>query len=68
MLLQARMRTLKEHADTLLDSILNHPNLTEPQVNQMSSSQKEDLRRRVKAADDVSHVPGHHDCVARTSP
>lgn len=55
--LQQKMRVLKNHADTLLDNILNHPNLTEPQINQMPSSQKEDLRRRVKVADDVSLTP-----------
>ena len=49
------MRNLKEHADSLLDSILNHPNLTEPQINQLSDDQKAELRRRVKTADDVSH-------------
>ena len=53
-LLQHKMRDMKNHADALLDNILNHPNLTEPQINQMPFSQKEDLRRRVKIADDVS--------------
>ncbi len=54
-MLQAKMRSLKAHADGLLDSILNHPNLTESQINQMNTTQKEELRLRVKAADDVSH-------------
>ncbi len=54
MLLQAQMRLLKRHADDLLDSILNHPNLTESQINQMDTKQKEELRLRVKAADDVT--------------
>jgi hypothetical protein len=58
MLLQAQMRLLKQHADDLLDSILNHPNLTEPQIHQMDTRQKEELRLRVKAADDVSQ-PAH---------
>ena len=58
MLLQAQMRLLKQHADDLLDSILNHPNLTAPQINQMDTKQKEELRLRVKAADDVSQ-PAH---------
>lgn len=53
MVLQQKMRDMKKHADTLLDNILNHPNLTEPQINQMPDAQKEDLRRRVKIADDV---------------
>ena len=53
-MLQHKMRDLKNHADTLLDNILNHPNLTEPQINRMPAHQKEDLRRRVKSADDVS--------------
>lgn len=58
MLLQAQMRLLKRHADDLLDSILNHPNLTEPQINQMDTKQKEELRLRVKAADNVNqHAP-----------
>ncbi|KAL3133563.1 hypothetical protein ABBQ38_007411 [Trebouxia sp. C0009 RCD-2024] len=51
--IQQKMRVMKNHADTLLDNILNHPNLTEPQITQMPLSQKEDLRRRVKVADDV---------------
>lgn len=51
---QHKMQDMKNHADTLLDNILNHPNLTEPQINQMPDSQKDDLRRRVKIADDVS--------------
>lgn len=55
--LQQKMRVMKNHADTLLDNILNHPNLTEPQITQMPLSQKEDLRRRVKVADDVSLTP-----------
>ena len=50
------MRHLKQHADGLLDSILNHPNLTEPQIYQMDAAQKEELRRRVQIADDVSLV------------
>lgn len=50
------MRHLKQHADGLLDSILNHPNLTEPQIHQMDAAQKEELRRRVQIADDVSHA------------
>ncbi len=50
------MRCLKQHADGLLDSILNHPNLTEPQIYQMDAAQKEELRRRVQIADDVSHM------------
>ena len=50
------MRDMKNHADALLDDILNHPNLTEPQISQMSASQKEDLRRRVEIADDVSMI------------
>ena len=54
-MLQVKMRNLKEHADTLLDSILNHPNLTESQIYQMDNTQKEELRARVKAADDVSY-------------
>ena len=54
MLLQAQMRFLKRHADDLLDSILNHPNLTESQINQMDTKQKEELRLIVKAADDVT--------------
>ena len=56
MMLQQKMRDMKNHADALLDNILNHPNLTEPQINQMPLSQKEDLRRRVKIADDVSSI------------
>ncbi|DBB15254.1 hypothetical protein WJX82_011728 [Trebouxia sp. C0006] len=51
--IQAQMRLLKRHADDLLDSILNHPNLTESQINQMDTKQKEELRLIVKAADDV---------------
>ena len=47
------MRNLKQHADNLLDSILNHPNLTESQIYRMDSAQKEELRLRVKTADDV---------------
>ena len=50
------MRNLKQHADGLLDSILTHPNLTEPQIYQMDAAQKEELRRRVQIADDVSHI------------
>ena len=56
MMLQHKMRDMKNHADALLDNILNHPNLTEPKINQMPISQKEDLRRRVKIADDVSLI------------
>lgn len=56
MMLQQKMRDMKNHADVLLDNILNHPNLTEPQINQMPLSQKEDLRRRVKIADDVNLI------------
>ena len=56
--LQKSMRDMKDHADALLDNILNHPNLTEPQINQMPADQKKDLRRRVKIADDVSYAPG----------
>ncbi len=48
------MRHLKQHADGLLDSILNHPNLTEPQIYHMDAAQKDELRRRVQIADDVS--------------
>ena len=48
------MRDLKQHADGLLDSILNHPNLTEPQIYHMDAAQKDELRRRVQIADDVS--------------
>ncbi len=58
MLLQAQMRLMKQHADDMLDSILNHPNLTEPQISQMDTKQKEELRLRVKAADDVTQ-PAH---------
>ena len=43
-------------ADALLDDILNHPNLTEPQISQMPTSQKGDLRRKVKIANDVSMI------------
>ena len=50
------MRTLKLHADNLLDTILNHPNMTESQIFQLSPHEKEDLRSRVKAADDVSQA------------
>ncbi|DBA91905.1 hypothetical protein WJX79_009655 [Trebouxia sp. C0005] len=50
---QSKMRHLKQHAEGLLDSILNHPNLTEPQIYQMDAAQKEELRRRVQIADDV---------------
>lgn len=59
-MLQVKMRNLKEHADTLLDSILNHPNLTESQIYQMDNTQKEELRARVKAADDVSYSCSSH--------
>ena len=52
------MRDMKDHADALLKNILNHPNLTEPQINQMPADQKNDLRHRVKIADDVSCAPG----------
>ena len=58
-MLQRSMREMKEHADKLLDNILNHPNLTEPQINQMPAFQKDDLRRRVKIADDVSSASEH---------
>ena len=50
------MRHLKQHADGLLDSIVNHPNLTEPQIYQMDAAQKDELRRRVQIADDVSQI------------
>ena len=60
LMLQHKMRDLKNHADALLDNILNHPNLTEPNVKQMPHSQREDLRRRVQTADDVSLThPGY---------
>ena len=59
---QAQMRLLKQHADDLLDSILNHPNMTEPQINQMDTRQKEELCLRVKAADDVSQPAHFTDC------
>ena len=54
LVVQKSMRDMKDYADLLLDNILNHPNLTEPQINQMPAFQKDDLRRRVKIADDVS--------------
>jgi len=54
--LQSKMRHLKQHADGLLDTILNHPNMTEPQIHQMDAAQKEELQCRVQIADGVSHI------------
>ena len=53
------MRSIKQHAEQLLDDILTHPNMTAPQVNTMTEMQKRELREKVKAADDVSctHLP-----------
>ncbi|DBA74201.1 hypothetical protein WJX77_009631 [Trebouxia sp. C0004] len=58
---QSKMRHLKQHADGLLDSILNHPNLTEPQIYQMDAAQKEELGRRVQIADDVFKTWSHEE-------
>ena len=52
--LQGKMRSIKQHAEQLLDDILTHPNMTAPQVNTMTDLQKRELREKVKAADDVS--------------
>ena len=49
------MRSIKRHAEQLLDDILTHPNMTAPHVSSMTETQKQELRVKVKAADDVSH-------------
>lgn len=52
--LQSKMRSIKQHAEQLLDNILTHPNMTATQVGGMTEQQKDMLRSRVKAADYVS--------------